>query len=252
MAVGEARELSLSKGCQVLIGKSMEHPEQSPMFDNVPWLVPPQGVEPGTPVELLQNFRGHRPYLDHPNCTKDRVGFVESHRAIAGQLFFTTTEKLWAMGRLPPDSIVVEPHVKGTFSGSNKAWPWENWLRLVKMIHGPVVQISAPGLETLPGVIRAPETENVRLALAMLATARLVISSEGLMHHAAAALMLPAVALWGDRTDPLVVGYTTHENVVGVDAGQWCGARKPCQHCADSMASITPEHVAERVALALA
>jgi ADP-heptose:LPS heptosyltransferase len=82
----------------------------------------------------------------------------------------------------------------------------------------------------------------VRQASAVLAGAALLISPEGGLHHAAAALGLRAVVIFGGFISPATTGYDLHRNFF--TGGQACGMRLACAHCAEAMARITPEEVA--------
>ena len=61
---------------------------------------------------------------------------------------------------------------------------------------------------------------------------------------------LPAVVLWGARVRPVILGYPTQKNIY-TGNGKDCGAIEPCRHCAEGMAAITPDMVAERLKCAL-
>jgi ADP-heptose:LPS heptosyltransferase len=76
-----------------------------------------------------------------------------------------------------------------------------------------------------------------------LARAKLYIGAEGGLHHAAAALGVPAVVLFGGFIPPLVTGYETHINLTG-GAQEACGSLKPCDHCRKAMDAISVEEVA--------
>lgn len=144
--------------------------------------------------------------------------------------------------------IVLEPHVKGTFSGPNKRWPWEHWVELaaeLRKLGHELAQVSDPvHAQTLPGVTRV-ETDDVRLALAVLMRSRLLITTDGLLHHSAAAMKVPAVVLWGERTNPEILGYPEHVNLT--TGSNWCGSVKTCDHCLEAMQSLTVSSVLEKV-----
>jgi ADP-heptose:LPS heptosyltransferase len=144
--------------------------------------------------------------------------------------------------------VVVEPHVKGTFSGENKRWPWEYWQEVVTELRDQgkrVVQISAPGTDTLLDVDFRVSESQVRVALACLAWAQPLITTDGLLHHAAAAMGVPATVIWGSRTDPRILGYPDHVNL---SAGPpYCGMRTECEHCHKAMREIVPAAVLDGV-----
>jgi len=93
-------------------------------------------------------------------------------------------------------------------------------------------------------------TEDFRLACAVLARARAYVGHEGGLHHAAAALGIPGVVIFGGFTPVELTGYAIHHNL-GVSLAAACGMRMPCAHCAAAMADITPERVLRELAAVL-
>ena len=59
--------------------------------------------------------------------------------------------------------------------------------------------------------------------------------------HAAAALKVPAVVIYGGFISPKVTGYPLHRNLF--TGGTPCGMRTNCKHCRDAMAAILPTTV---------
>jgi ADP-heptose:LPS heptosyltransferase len=96
-----------------------------------------------------------------------------------------------------------------------------------------------PG-DKLPRVV----THSFRDALGVLSLARLYIGPEGGLHHAAAALGIPAVVIFGGFNSPKSTGYPWQSNITG-SSGEPCGSVAACWHCRDAMASITVERVLE-------
>ena len=74
------------------------------------------------------------------------------------------------------------------------------------------VQLGAGGIRVLEGV-RPIETADFRAACAALAGARAAVLPEGGLHHAAAALDIPAVVIFGAMTSPANTGYASHVNL---------------------------------------
>lgn len=88
-------------------------------------------------------------------------------------------------------------------------------------------------------------TETIREAAAVLSTARAAVLPEGGLHHLAAAMRLPAVVLFGGFISPKSTGYSMHRNLFTGKVA--CGNRRPCDHCAQAMAAISPESVFEEL-----
>ena len=78
----------------------------------------------------------------------------------------------------------------------------------------------------------------------VLRDARGYVGPEGGMHHAAAALKVPAVVFFGGANSVQSTGYEDHHNIGG-DAP--CGNWAPCAHCAEIMNATTPERVIQAV-----
>ena len=82
-------------------------------------------------------------------------------------------------------------------------------------------------------------------ACAILEHAALYIGNEGGLHHAPAALGVPAVVIFGGYITPWNTGYDGHINLYADHPLSPCGERLPCDHCRVCMASIKPAAVAE-------
>ena len=110
----------------------------------------------------------------------------------------------------------------------------------------PFVQFGKDG----PWLEGIPKVKNTfREAAALLAKARGVVTTEGGLHHAAAALQKPAVVLWGHFSSPVTLGYDDHYNIREA-TGQGCGNTEFCSKCAESLEAITVSSVSETVRLA--
>ena len=81
--------------------------------------------------------------------------------------------------------------------------------------------------------------------------ARLYVGPEGGLYHAATALGIPAVAIFGGFVSPANQGYDHQTNLYEPD-GSPCGMRVKCDHCTRALALITPEAVIGHVRRAIA
>ncbi len=113
------------------------------------------------------------------------------------------------------DFIVIAPWSSAkTFDfyqpSENKNWPLDRWEKVIQWAHGEglkVVQLRGSDEEPLvTGVDLDLCGRPLRHALAVLAEARLLVSVDTMAHHAAAALGVPGVVLWG-RSRPENFGY---------------------------------------------
>jgi hypothetical protein len=214
-------------------------PEWSIAWENNPNVCKPDQIRPGEKAVFVPHYTGHRPYIK--GATATNILYNEEHRAEPGDIFLT--EREIEPFRQYAGSVLIEPHIKGSFSG-NKAWFWDRWQELARHIPD-AVQIGEKRKRPLQGVKRVI-TGDFRQALAVVAQASLVITTDGALHHAAAALGRKAIVLWGARTHPKILGYDSHVNLY-TGSGESCGSMAPCQHCVDAMKRISVEMVLEAV-----
>jgi hypothetical protein len=197
------------------------------------------------PAGVLVDGPGCRPYIDYTamraeyggvKCA-DRFFFIKGTTR-PGELYFSAVEEPMLPGE---PYVMIEPHTEDKW-GNNKHWGFDRFQAVVDMM--PHIRFVQPdyGKPLLDGVVSVP-TSTFREGCRLLRGARGLVSSEGGLHHAAAALARPAVVIFGGFPDPEVTGYGTHINLVGDRPG--CGSRRKCDHCTAAMASITPQQVAD-------
>jgi ADP-heptose:LPS heptosyltransferase len=150
------------------------------------------------------------------------------------------SDDLKAFGAGYVGRFVVEPHIKGTVSGSNKDWGWTKWQELVDGLDLPWAQFDY-GRERLRGVEAIP-TDTFWHGVAVLGRSIGIVTTDGGLHHAAAALSVPAVVIWGGYAPPAVLGYRGHINL-SVDAPDCLGMKVSCTACRDAMDAITVNDV---------
>lgn len=157
-----------------------------------------------------------------------------------GEIYFQP-EELAEAEKHDPD-VVIEPNLKASAS-PNKDWGRDRWVHLAAMLRAAgrrPVQLGPIGTQVISGA-ELIHTANFRLAAAILARARAAVLSEGGMHHAAAAVGVPAVVIFGGYISPRQTGYHSHINLF--TGGEPCGWRIPCRHCKRAMQDIPPDKV---------
>jgi ADP-heptose:LPS heptosyltransferase len=215
----------------------------SAVFENNPNISHPKWLKTALNARkavFVPHHVGNRPYIRQKDAIS--VEWNPNHRAEPGQIFLTEQERQWAddQGR---GYVLIEPHIKGSFGG-NKAWLWSRWCELVERLAGWDIRQNNPmGKKLVPGTKALPSSD-LRKMLASVVNARLVITTDSALHHAAAALGVPAVVMWGARIPPDILGYEGHENLYTGD-GEYCGLCVPCPHCEAGMKRITVDMVEE-------
>jgi ADP-heptose:LPS heptosyltransferase len=91
--------------------------------------------------------------------------------------------------------------------------------------------------------VRQVATKTFRDAVAILKNAAAYVGAEGGMHHAAAAVGVSGVVIFGGFIPPSVTGYGLHTNLAGSD--RFCGSFAACEHCRDAMNAISVDRVFE-------
>ncbi len=227
----------------------------SPLFENNPNI-----LQPGEDVDeviMLNDCPAFRPYINHKktkfvnveNGKKAlfKISYNQEFEAVNGEIFFTDDELSNAEAALQNIStpfIIIEPSAK--VQKNNKGWIWERWLEVIKRSPYTFVQLGPnENTDLLDGCQRIV-TETFRDACAVLNASvqkGLLLATEGGLHHAAAAVNLPAIVLWSHFSHEENLGYQNHINIRWNGAGEPCGLMAPCVHCKRSMEMIKVEDV---------
>lgn len=244
IASGLARDSLQKRGVRVAFGEKAgviwdKNSEQ--IFRNNPNVVFPGNENRGN-VEWIPFYKGKRGY--------NRQG--DGHwiwnmdwRCVPGQIFLSDGEQA-AARRYGSGFVVIEPNVpEWKSSATNKRWPFERY----QAVADELISMGRSVVQFFPDRRAGPRLRGVRQirsvtfrdAVAVLKNSALYIGPEGGMHHAAAAVDVPGVVLFGGFIPPSVTGYDTHTNIAGSD--QFCGSFTACRHCADAMNSIKLETV---------
>jgi hypothetical protein len=242
MVTAQARRLQERDPRKVAVIGADHRQRWSAIWEGNPRIVRPGELRSLAGVQLLRNGPGARPYLDYARFNnRDRSAALvfTQFRAEPGEIYLSAAEA--ELGRQARGAVILEPSIK-LGASPNKAWGWARWQRLAELLRDlRLVQIGPAGTRSLLGV-ELIETRDFRQACGVLSGAALLIAPEGGLHHAAAALGIPAVVIFGGFISPATTGYEGHVNLFSAD--QACGMRAPCAHCAEAMGRIVPEEVA--------
>lgn len=223
MATAVVRKAHLKTGKKVLLGDG-SRVMWSPVFDHNPRMT--QKI--GSDAVWVKNYGGHRPYIDYTKSTPEKFVW-KPFKAEPGELYFSPEELRWT----ETDFVYIEPNTKGSFGG-NKDWGFDNWQKVVDAL--PDIRWIQGKGRPLRNVLQL-ETRSFRDACALLSRAFLFVGTDGGMHHAAAALGLPAVVVWGGLIGPETLGYESHTNLC--KASYFCGSILSCPHCRQALERIT-------------
>lgn len=231
IATGQIKEMYAANPVPVLVMGIDNRPQWSEVFVFNPKILKRRTA---SKVQILVNGPGARPYVAGKQPDK---WLWKPFGPTPGELYFHINEL--SFGKNRSSTILIEPNIKAK-GNLNKAWPFERWQQLVNRKAGKFMQVGPIGTKWLENVERIV-TPTFRHAAVVLKYAKCLVSSEGGLMHAAAALGVPAVILWSEFIDPSVTGYKDHINIRHAD--RTCGARLACPTCLASMQAITVDEV---------
>jgi ADP-heptose:LPS heptosyltransferase len=210
------------------------------IFKNNPNVAPP-GSERSENLLWMAYYKGCRVYN---KSNGDRWIWNRNFAVKAGEIYFDDNDQTF--DQLDFDFVLIEPNVPKKLGTINKAWNFNNYQALVDRLPATRFVQCDYGGRLLKNVTTI-KTTNFREACSVLRKARLAILPEGGMHHAAAALEVRAIVLFGSWADPAVLGYPQHINITG-GAKEFCGSFKECDHCIETLQSISVDSVLRHVA----
>jgi len=236
IAAGEARLLYESDPLRrpVRILDRLGRPRAHPLWAGNPAIAPPERHDT---LPAITNGPLARPYCRAKEPTR---WHWKPYVCRPAQLFFTPAELDFAASQQP--CVVIEPTIKARAS-PNKDWGFRRWSEFARLAAERGIELTQLGEQAprLPHVRHWIATPDFRTACAVLGRARAFVGHEGGLHHAAAALGIPAVVIFGGFISPAQTGYASHRNLF--TGGRPCGMRVRCRHCSTAMEAITPQHV---------
>ncbi len=197
----------------------------------------------GEKVVVINNGPGKRPYM--LGMDSKRWAFNTDFKNVPGEIYLTPEEI--KEGEIAKGLILIEPYVKPTGYSENKHWPhWDAFINLAQATElGPL--LAQMRYDNRSSKVRMIKTRTFRQALGAIHNCRMVITPDGALHHASAALNVPCIALWGGLVTPDILGYETQVNIW--HGAKACGSFGRCEHCREAMKAITPEEVLEQALL---
>lgn len=184
-----------------------------------------------------------RPYILYPFTVDTGWHFNRDFRARdhVAKIYLTRGEQHLgeATRREFGSFVLIEPWSKH----ENLRWPIEHWEALIASCPDlTFVQHWYNGAPALP--CHQVVTSSFRDACGVLSQASLYIRGESGMCHAAAALGIPQITIWGGCMDWEVLGgYPRQHGLIDSGPDSPCGNYRRCDHCQDAMARITVDQV---------
>ena len=235
MAAGRAKLLHRETGKLIAIGRPPNVLIPCDLYNYNPYLLRSGTVCKEADVMWIFDHSGNRPYIDY-HATRhhpDNKGRRKPYRWVwnmeytpePAEIFFSPEEKWQIENQLERrEYILVDPHIKRR-APSMKRWPFAYYQDVVDEIrkHIEVIQpinIREDG-RPLEGV--TVHNANLRELAVLMSCAKCFLGNEGLPHHLAAALNIPAVVIAGAFIPKSLTGYpsqtwfeTYNERVIGV------------------------------------
>lgn len=244
LAAGQAQRLyDADPSARVAICDPQGRPRWHDIWRGNPIIASPADVAAGERYHCVINAPHARPYIVYPFTKESGWTFnphfkARHHRA---RIYLTPEEEHEARdiraGTGP--YVLVEPFTKH----DNFRWPMDRWAALVAACPDlTFIQHTHADSVRIPGAYCQPAT--FRQACALAKYADCYVRSESGMCHAAAALEVPQVTLFGGCMDAEVMGYYPGQTVIAdTGPGSPCGRWLPCDHCRACMDRITVEDV---------
>jgi len=190
-----------------------------------------------------------RPYIVYPFTEDTGWTFNTAFRARehVARIYLTVDELRFGVQlqqQIGP-YVLIEPYSKH----DNLRWPFESWVTLIAALPDLIFvqHTHVESTRVVPGA-RDVMTRTFRDACGLLASARLYVRGESGMCHAAAALGIPQVTIWGGCMDWNVLGgYPKQIGILNYTGGSPCGRWHPCDHCRRAMAEISVEQVVQSI-----
>jgi Glycosyltransferase family 9 (heptosyltransferase) len=250
LAAGQAQRLYQEHGTPVAILDTKQHPRWHPMWEGNPAIVRPNAYIPGE-VRSIVSAPEARPYIIYPFTKETGWTFNPAFRCRdhIARIYLTQQERQRGQDVLHRSGpyVLIEPYTKH----ENFRWPLKRWNELVASLpQATFVQHMHSGSEWVYGCYR--EQASFRDACGLIASALLYVRSESGLCHAAAALGVPQVTLFGGCMDADIMGGYPGQTCIVDDSPETpCGSWMRCEHCIEAMDRITVERVRDAIVQAL-
>lgn len=239
--------------------------EYSVMWDNVPWVVEPGYKGDKRKILVPRKPGGNRWYIE--GWGNGRM-YYKPYNPIPAPYRCKPEERKWAVKQLQLAGVtgpfvLINPDTKNTTFANNKQWGFKRWNQLCKLLsekgiqcvrtkpNGPVVDVSGHVKYTVPPLSDCINitTPTIRHMMAILEQSCCAVTSEGGVHHAAAAFNKRAFVIFGGVSSIDSTGYSNrNQTYYTYDHPKTpCGSQHDCDHCKQAMDSIKVDTIAKDV-----
>lgn len=249
ISAGLAHDLYAVSRTPVTLVDVSGKPRWNPVWAGNPAIVVPVRSTPRFNAPYILTGKGQHPYIAERvdkqywkfadwRVRDHRPGYflsAEDHATI-----FELRRQFGSYLLLEPTPLRKHPNRRPTHQAF-----WPELFDRLRLLGLPILQLihGEADYQLLPGAIQITN-HSFRHACAVLAGASLLVTTEGGLPHAAAALSIPSVVLFGGMISVDCLGYPEHENLSFPDAGTPCGRLDDCAHCLAAWAYLSPDHVA--------
>ena len=254
MITGEVKKLKkIHSGAKFVIGNGTKY-WWSEVFSGNKSIIRGDQVKDFQKVIRLNNYPGHRPYRIYDSLNhKEKYIWNTDYKVEKGEIFFSKKE-LENSDKIFKDIknkfgskkkiVHIEPNVKISKGYINRGWGFEKWQYVVNELKNKILFISTSfnDQKILNNVLNIKNT-SFRTACSIMSKTHLFVGAHGGLSHAAAALNLKAVVIFGGFIDPKILGYKIHKNIYINNKLSPCGSKYECDHCKKCMNDIKINNV---------
>ena len=216
---------------------------KSPVFDNNPDITydfsyrPSMFLETNRPeTNYCKQDLSHRAIHRHDKHIIEQICeyYGIDNLLLKCEIFFSDqeNEKITAIrDNLNEKYIVIEPTSKENYT-VNRRYCFEKWQKVVDILSKDIeiVQVGVKGSKILNNVIDLTGKTNFKEVVGVVRHAKMLLSTEGGLTHAATAVDTPALVIITGYQDPKMVCYPQNINVNIASHGP-CGYKVSCKEC---------------------
>tara|TARA_Y100000741_G_scaffold359621_1_gene340540 strand:- start:1624 stop:2430 length:807 start_codon:yes stop_codon:yes gene_type:complete len=256
MATGEVKYLKKKYSDYKFIIGDGSKSWNSAIFEGNSAIIQANEIKSTDKIKWIKNFPGSRPYRKYEKINhKLKYTWNYSFKAKPGEIFFKDNELEFAtqviekIKNISSKKIIhIEPNVKIKKGYLNRDWGLVKWQKLVNRLKDNFHFIQTTfGNQNLLSNVTNIKNVNFRTACAIMSKCDLFLGTEGGFHHAAAAMNLKAIIIFGGFIDPEITGYDIHKNIYIKHTNSPCGSKNKCDHCSECMNLITVDLIKEEV-----